>query len=241
MLISAKHITVRLGEKSILHNVDLTVASGQMITVVGPNGAGKSTLLKVLLGLQNPTQGVVERKPHLTIGYMPQSLSIEPVVPLSVERFLKLTPGVRLANVSDLLAELRVDHLLKQPMQFLSGGELQRVLFARALLRKPELLILDEPVQGVDLSGQEELYRLIATVRERYGCGILMVSHDLHFVMAGTDWVVCLNQHVCCAGHPNVISQRQEFLELFDVQDPQQFAVYAHRHDHKHIDGDICT
>lgn len=241
MLVTAKQIQVDIDHKRILTDVDLVVGENQIVTLVGPNGAGKSTLLKVILGLQQPTQGQITLKKNLRLGYMPQGLLLEPFMPLTVKRFLELARGVERSYRYEMAERLRIVHLLKTQIRSLSGGELQRVLLTRALLRKPELLILDEPVQGVDLSGQEELYRLIAEARDECGCSILMVSHDLHLVMGETDSVVCLNGHVCCAGHPAVVSKNPEFLKLFGIEQPERFAVYAHHHDHKHLDGDLCS
>ncbi len=239
-LVTASQIRVELGQKLILTDVDLCVGEKEIVTLVGPNGAGKSTLLKVILGLIKPQSGKIELKPNIRMGYMPQSILIEPFMPLTVQRFLELTHEAETTHLERVVKELSIQALLRAPLQSISGGELQRVLLARALLRKPDLLVLDEPVQGVDLSGQEELYRLIEQVRNTYHCGVLMVSHDLHLVMAGTDSVICLNQHVCCAGSPAVVSQSPEFLKLFGIHEPARFAVYAHHHDHKHVDGDTC-
>jgi zinc transport system ATP-binding protein len=240
-LVSAKEISVRLGQKIILTDVHLTVCRGEIVTLIGPNGAGKSTLVKVILGLIKPTTGVVQFKEKLWIGYMPQKLFVEPYMPLSVLRFLQLAGDIEKAQLQSIIDELMISDLLNSPIQSISGGELQRVLLARALLRKPDLLVLDEPVQGVDITGQEELYQIIMHIRDTLHCGILMVSHDLHLVMAGTDSVVCLNQHVCCSGSPATVSQHPEFLNLFGVRESGKLAVYAHRHNHRHDRGnDVC-
>lgn len=241
-LVTASHITVKFGDKTVLTDVHLTVESGEIVTLIGPNGAGKSTLIRTLLGFIKPTQGTVYLKTGIRIGYMPQRLAVEPFMPLSVQRFLELA-GVRdKKRLATIQQELKISHLQSAPIQSISGGELQRVLLARALLRAPELLVLDEPAQGVDIQGQQELYQLIKFIRDKYQCGILMVSHDLHLVMAGTDSVICLNKHVCCSGRPEMVSKHPEFLSLFGLLEPEGIAVYAHRHNHKHdIDGDICS
>ena len=222
-------------------SVDLKVRQGHIHALIGPNGAGKTTLVRAVLGLLKPDSGTVWRKPKLRVGYMPQKLNVDPTLPLSVLRFLRLVPGVYRAAALSALNEVGAEHVIDSPLQSVSGGEMQRVLLARALLREPELLVLDEPVQGVDVAGQAELYRLIGRLRERYGCGVLMVSHDLHLVMSATDQVVCLNRHVCCSGHPEQVSADPAFVELFG-QDARSLAVYHHQHDHSHdLHGSVVT
>lgn len=241
-LVNAKGIYVQFEQKIILSDVDLVVRKKEIVTLIGPNGAGKSTLVRVVLKLLQPNAGIVQLKTGIRMGYMPQSLVIEHFMPLSVIRFLQLAGDIDNEYLLALLKELRIEHLQYSPMQAISGGELQRVLLARALLRKPDLLVLDEPVQGVDVTGQEELYRLIMHIRDTHHCGILMISHDLHLVMAGTDSVICLNKHVCCSGHPATVSQHPEFLNLFGVRKPASLAIYAHHHNHQHsLDGDLCS
>ena len=232
-LIRLQQVSVGFRQESVLENVQLTVNAGEIVTLIGPNGAGKTTLVRAVLGLLKPDSGSVWRKPRLRIGYMPQKLTVDPTLPLSVLRFLRLVPGVDRAAALAALAEVGAEQVIDSPLQNISGGELQRVLLARALLREPELLVLDEPVQGVDVAGQAELYRLITELRDRHGCGVLMVSHDLHLVMSTTDQVVCLNRHVCCSGHPEQVSGDPAFVELFG-QDAQSLAIYHHHHDHSH-------
>jgi zinc transport system ATP-binding protein len=233
-LIAARRVRVAYGEHVVLAGVDLSVAAGEIVTVIGPNGAGKTTLLRLLLGLSRPTEGRIERRPGLRIGYLPQRLPIDAVMPLAVRRLMTLTQRAPAQDVVAALAETGVAHLADAQVCRLSGGELQRVLLARALLRAPDLLVLDEPVQGVDFAGEAALYELIGAIRTRRGCGILMVSHDLHVVMAATDRVVCLNRHVCCAGTPESVSRHPEYVRLFGPRAAQTLAVYAHRHDHGH-------
>lgn len=224
---------------SVLEDVNLRVAPGEIVTLIGPNGAGKTSLVRIVLGLLKADAGQVRAKPKLRIGYMPQKLHVDPTLPLTVERFLMLAPGVRRSEVVEAMAEVAATHLLPRPLQQVSGGELQRILLARALLRKPHLLVLDEPVQGVDVNGQLELYQLITRLRDRYGCGVLMVSHDLHLVMATTNTVVCLNRHVCCSGRPEQVSLDPAFVALFGEQ-ASALAVYNHRHDHAHdLHGEV--
>jgi len=232
-LIRLEGVTVGFSGQTVLDKVALTINPGEIVTLIGPNGAGKTTLVRAVLGLLSADSGTVWRKPKLRIGYMPQKLHVDPTLPLSVLRFLRLVPGVDRARAQGALAEVGASQVLDSPLQGISGGELQRVLLARALLREPQLLVLDEPVQGVDVAGQAELYRLITRLRDRHGCGVLMVSHDLHLVMSTTDQVVCLNRHVCCSGHPEQVSFDPAFVELFG-RDAQSLAVYHHHHDHEH-------
>jgi zinc transport system ATP-binding protein len=232
-LIRLAGVGVTFAGQSVLQDVQLSVKPGEIVTLIGPNGAGKTTLVRAVLGLLKPDSGSVWRKAKLRVGYMPQKLHVDATLPLSVLRFLRLVPGVTRSHVQAALAEVGAEQVIDSPLQSISGGELQRVLLARALLREPELLVLDEPVQGVDVAGQAELYRLITQLRDRHGCGVLMVSHDLHLVMSTTDQVVCLNRHVCCSGHPEQVSFDPAFVELFG-EDAKSLAVYTHHHDHEH-------
>ncbi len=229
-LIRLEGVGVTLSSQTVLQQVQLSLHVGEIVTLIGPNGAGKTTLVRTVLGLLTPDSGTVHRKPHLRIGYMPQKLHVDATLPLSVLRFLCLVPGVDRVAALSALEEVRAIQVIDSPLQNVSGGELQRVLLARALLRKPELLVLDEPVQGVDMAGQAKLYRLITQLRDRHGCGVLMVSHDLHLVMSTTDQVVCLNRHICCSGHPEQVSNDPAFIELFG-QDAKSLAIYHHHHD----------
>ena len=230
-------VTVR-GRQLIKH-IDLEVARRRIVTVIGPNGAGKTTLVRLALGLISPSEGRIARAPGLKIGYMPQKLSLPESMPLTVRRFLALA-NADAAALERGAREVGVMHLLQRPMQGLSGGETQRVLLTRALLAEPDLLVLDEPVQGIDVNGQAELYRLIMRLRDERGCAVLMVSHDLHLVMAATDEVLCINQHVCCSGHPDAVSRHPAYLDLFGAIDARTLAVYTHHHDHQHdLHGDI--
>jgi len=241
-LIRASAIKQRFADRDILSGVDLSIHRGEIVTLIGPNGAGKTSLVKIILGLLTPSSGKLWRQENLRIGYMPQKLHIEPSLPLTVKRFLALATQASPALLSATLAQVGIEHLLNNPLQQLSGGETQRVLLARAILRQPELLVLDEPAQGVDIAGQSELYRLINQLRDQLNCGILMVSHDLHLVMANTDTVICLNKHVCCHGHPEKVSSHPAYLELFGGSAPADIAVYAHSHDHNHdVHGDVIT
>ncbi|MFA5677053.1 MAG: zinc ABC transporter ATP-binding protein ZnuC [Pseudomonas sp.] len=233
VLLSLTGVGFRRHGNNILEDINLQVRRGEIVTLIGPNGAGKTSLVRIVLGLLRADGGQVQRQPHLRIGYMPQKLQIDATLPLDVLRFLMLAPKVKHSAALQALTEVGAQHLAQRPLQQVSGGELQRILLARALLRQPDLLVLDEPVQGVDVNGQIELYQLITRLRERYGCGVLMVSHDLHLVMATTNTVVCLNRHVCCSGRPEQVSTDPAFVALFGEQ-ASALAVYNHQHDHSH-------
>ncbi len=233
-LVEARGVSVSFGRQRVLDTVDLAVRAGEIVTLVGLNGAGKSTLIRVLLGIVRPTLGEVVRIPDLRIGYSPQHVHRDPVLPMTVRRFLTLGAPASRERLEGLLDEVGAGAILSHPLAEISGGELHRVLLARALLREPGLLVLDEPLAGVDVTSQSELYRLIAAIRDRYGCGVLLVSHDLHLVMAATDTVVCLNRHVCCTGHPRAITRHPEFISLFGPQVASGLAFYTHSHDHRH-------
>lgn len=233
ILLAGNHISYCRNGKYILRDAHIEVDRGEIVTLIGPNGAGKSTLIKILLGLIDADHGSIIRASHLRIGYMPQKLSLDPSIPINVQRFLTLAGGDK-NSIQSCMALTGIGDMAQKPMQSLSGGELQRVLLARALYRRPQLLVLDEPVQGVDVSGQSALYRLIKQLRDELQCGVLMVSHDLHLVMASTDKVVCLNQHVCCEGNPDNVSNDPEFLRLFGEHADAEVAVYTHEHDHQH-------
>jgi len=232
-LLSASNISFQRQGRRILHDTNFSIYPREIVTLIGPNGAGKSTLIKILLGLQKPDTGMVEQPKSLGIGYMPQRLALDASIPLSVARFLTLSTGDR-QWLQHCLEITGIQALQKQAMQLLSGGELQRVLLARAIYRKPALLVLDEPVQGVDVSGQAAMYRLIKQIRDELSCSVLMVSHDLHLVMASTDRVICLNHHICCEGHPDSVSAHPEFLRLFGDSVKPEVAIYTHEHDHQH-------
>lgn len=233
-LVEARGVSIGFGRRSVLEGVDLAVQAGEIVTLIGLNGAGKTTLLRVLLGILRPDRGEVAHAPGLRIGYSPQHVHRDPTLPMTVRRFLTLGAPAPRARLEALLAEVGAGAILHHPLTEISGGELHRVLLARALLREPELLVLDEPLAGVDVTSQAQLYRLIAAIRDRYGCGVLLVSHDLHLVMAATDVVVCLNRHVCCTGHPRAVARDPEFISLFGPHVADTLAVYRHAHDHSH-------
>ena len=240
ILVDLQQIGLQINKRVILENINLTVQSGETVTLIGPNGAGKSSLLKIILGLIKPTSGKITLDRNLRIGYMPQSLNVEFLMPLTVQRFLLLAPRANSKKAQAVAETLGIKDYFESPLQSISGGEMQRVLLARALLNEPELLVLDEPAQGVDMNGQAALYQLIMGVRDKLRCGILMVSHDLHLVIAGTDKVVCLNKHICCSGNPSAVTQHPEFIHLFGTALADGLAVYTHHHDHNHdLEGNI--
>jgi zinc transport system ATP-binding protein len=239
-LVAVRGVSLRFDGSTVLDRVDLTVSRGEIVTVIGPNGAGKSTLLRVVLGLQRPHEGNVTRASGLRIGYMPQRIAVDSTLPLTVRRFLSLGGRIATGHRRAVLDELGIAYLLDTPFQRVSGGETQRVLLARAVLREPDLLVLDEPAQNLDVGGQSEIYALIGALRDRLGCGVLMVSHDLHLVMAAADRVVCLNHHVCCTGHPHDVREHPEYIALFPDEATAALGVYTHHHDHAHAPaGDV--
>ncbi|MCR9114768.1 MAG: metal ABC transporter ATP-binding protein [Rhodobacteraceae bacterium] len=233
-LIEMKNLRVDLGGQTVLHDVSLSVEPGEIVTIVGPNGSGKSTLLRTLIGAQTPTRGQVRRKPGLRVGYVPQQLHIDPTLPLTVRRFLSLPKRVDDATARQALHEAGAAGLGKRQMAGLSGGQSQRVMLARALLNHPELLILDEPTQGLDQPGSAAFYRQIEEVRQKIGCAILMVSHELHVVMAASDRVICLNGHICCEGAPEHVASAPEYRALFGTGTGGALALYRHEHSHSH-------
>ncbi len=239
-LISLKRAGIRRGERWLVRDVSFSVRPGEIVTLIGPNGSGKSTSAKMATGVLKPDEGRVERKPGLKIGYVPQKLSIDWTLPLTVRRLMTLTGPLAEPDLQAALKAAGIAHMEKAEVQHLSGGEFQRALLARAIARKPDLLVLDEPVQGVDFNGEIALYELIRTIRNETGCGILLISHDLHVVMAETDTVICMNGHVCCRGTPAMVSQSPEYSKLFGSRAANALAFYNHRHDHTHLpDGRV--
>ena len=234
-LIRMARVTVRYGAApAVLRNIDFTLEPGEIVTIVGPNGSGKSTFLKAALGMVAPASGLVTRAPRLRVGYVPQKLHLDPSLPLTVGRFLTLAQPIDRATMDTLLARVGVSGLAGQSMATLSGGQFQRVLLARALAGKPQLLALDEPTQGLDQPGIAAFYRLIEDVRQELGCAILLVSHDLHVVMSASDRVLCLNGHICCQGTPSAVSAAPEYRALFGLGTGGALALYRHEHDHGH-------
>lgn len=224
----------------LVRGVDFSVRPGEIVTLIGPNGSGKSTSAKMAIGVIKADEGLVQRKSGLRVGYVPQRLAVDWTMPLTVRRLMTLTTPLSPSEVESALEAVGIPHLAGAEVQHLSGGEFQRALLARAMARKPDILVLDEPVQGVDFSGEIALYDLITSIRNSTGCGILLISHDLHVVMAETDTVICLNGHVCCRGTPAAVSQSPEYMRLFGAKAAQTLAVYSHDHDHTHLpDGRV--
>lgn len=239
-LVDVRQVRMRFDDRVILDGVDLSIDRGEIVTLIGPNGAGKSTLVRIALGLMTPQEGSVIRAPDVRIGYTPQSIALDQSMPLGVRRFLMLAGGFSRNEIAAALDEVGAGRLINSQVHALSGGEMRRVLLARALLRDPDLLVLDEPTAGVDVAGQADVFDLIQKIRDRRGCGVLLVSHDLHLVMAATNRVICLNHHVCCAGHPEDVRKHPEYLSLFGPEIANGIAVYTHHHDHHHeLSGEI--
>ena len=239
ILVKLNNVGIQQNEKWLVKGVSLEVEKGKIVTLIGPNGSGKSTTAKIALGIYKNIEGNVEKFTN-NVGYVPQKISIDWTLPLRVKDFMVLTDNIEDELIDEALSLTGVIHLKEKNLGNLSGGEFQRVLLARAISKKPELLVLDEPVQGVDFTGEIALYELIKKISEKLNCGILLISHDLHTVMSATDHVVCLNGHVCCSGSPKDVARNNEYKALFGEQASQTLAVYEHKHDHEHsIDGKI--
>lgn len=239
-LISLENAGIFRDRNWLVRGVSMTVEPGEIVTLIGPNGSGKSTTAKMALGVLKPSEGIANQRKGLKIGYVPQKLSIDWTLPLTANRFMRLTSNISQKEADDAMAATQTLHLKKSEVRTLSGGEFQRVLLARAIARKPDLMVLDEPVQGVDFNGEIALYDLIKNIRDEIRCGILLISHDLHVVMAATDRVLCLNGHVCCSGTPTAVTSSDEYKSLFGARATSGLAIYEHSHDHEHLpDGRV--
>lgn len=240
VLVSLDGLGVRRGGRWLVRGVSFDIRRGEIVTLIGPNGSGKSTTARAMVGVVRPDEGTVTRADGLRVGYVPQKLAVDRTLPLTVSRLMTLTASHSPAGIAAALDEVGIGHLAGAQVQSLSGGEFQRALLARAILRRPDLLVLDEPVQGVDYTGEAALYELIGAIRDRTGCGILLISHDLHVVMAATDTVICLNGHVCCRGTPQAVAVDPKYRQLFGQRAAGALAVYSHSHDHTHLaDGRV--
>lgn len=239
-LVTLKNAGIEDNGKWLVRGVGLSISAGEIVTLIGPNGSGKSTTAKMALGIAPLSQGTRQTQEKLRVGYVPQKLSIDWTLPFNVERFMHLTCKLSNQEFNDAMESTNISHLKYDEVRNLSGGEFQRVMLARAIARKPDLLVLDEPVQGVDFAGEIKLYDLIKDIRDQLGCGILLISHDLHMVMAATDKVICLNGHVCCEGTPGAVASSKEYISLFGDRASPTLAVYEHQHDHTHLaDGTV--
>lgn len=238
--ISTRGLSLDLGGRTVLSGIELELRAGEIVTIIGPNGAGKTTLARLLLGLLKPTKGTVTRAPGLRVGYVPQRFPVDPTIPIDVSRFLTLGVRAGPGAIRTVLAEVGAVHLADRPLSALSGGEFQRVALARALIGEPQFLLLDEPVQGVDYAGEAQLYAMIGDIRNRRGCGILLISHDLHIVLGASDRVICLNRHICCEGVPETVAAHPEYARLFGREAVRSVGIYRHHHDHEHdLSGEV--
>jgi zinc transport system ATP-binding protein len=239
LLLRARDVSYALGGRQILDHVSFELKPAQITTIIGPNGAGKSTLTNIVTGLISDFEGEIERRSGLRIGYLPQKVYVNTLMPLTVERVLQLTQSASQREIDHALSQTEVGYLKNRQVRSLSEGELKRVLLARTTLGKPDLIVLDEPTSGVDVTGEIRMYQLIGELRTQLQCAVLLVSHDLHLVMSQTDQVLCLNQHLCCSGLPESVSQHPEYLALFGQQAADSIAIYTHHHDHVHdVSGD---
>ncbi|WP_438990725.1 metal ABC transporter ATP-binding protein [Lentibacter sp.] len=233
-LIEARGLSKSFGGDTVLQGVNIAIKRGEIVTIVGPNGSGKSTLLRMLAGVLKPDGGEISHAAGLTIGYVPQKLALEASLPMTVRRFLNVPRRVSEAAAERALARVGIAALKTRSLGGLSGGQMQRVLLARALIVEPDVLMLDEPTQGLDQPGQADFYRLIEELRAEMGCAVLMVSHELHVVMSASDRVICLNGHICCEGTPEIVRNAPEYRRLFGTGTQGALALYRHEHDHVH-------
>tara|TARA_B100000579_G_C22813050_1_gene846291 strand:+ start:315 stop:1040 length:726 start_codon:yes stop_codon:yes gene_type:complete len=233
-LIEITDLSVQYGSKLVLQNINLSLADGEIVTIVGPNGSGKTTLFKAIIGTAPINTGTLKIRPNLKIGYVPQQLIIDKTLPITVERFLKVAQKTNVKTLANAMNLVGTEDLLTFQMNNLSGGELQRVLLARALIAQPDVLLLDEATRGLDQPGVATFYRMVDGIRKNTNCAVLMISHDLHVVMGASDRVICLNGHICCEGAPNSVASSPEYQALFGSDVDGTFALYRHHHGHNH-------
>ena len=239
LLVKLENAGVYRSSKWLVRGISLEINQGQIVTLIGPNGSGKTTTAKMILNILNTDEGLVTGKAR-KMAYVPQKINIDWTMPLRVIDFMKITNSLNNTQINESLSMTGVDKLLYNQIHSLSGGEFQRVLIARAIAKKPDLLVLDEPVQGVDFNGEIALYNLIKEISVNLNCGILLISHDMHFVMSTTDHVICLNGHICCSGSPSNVVKNPEYIKLFGQHNSETLSYYQHRHDHSHNhDGSI--
>ena len=239
LLVKLENAGVQRISKWLVKGISFEISQGQIVTLIGPNGSGKTTTAKMILNIMNPDDGKITRNTN-KMAYVPQKINIDWTMPLRVIDFMKITNNLNNNQVIESLTTTGVDKLLYNQIHNLSGGEFQRVLIARAIAKKPDLLVLDEPVQGVDYNGEIALYNLIKKISVNLNCGILLISHDMHFVMSTTDHVVCLNGHICCSGTPSSVVKNPEYIKLFGEHNSETLSYYQHHHDHSHDnDGSV--
>ena len=233
MLIDISKLEVKYGSKKVLQNINLSLNANEIVTIVGPNGSGKTTLFKAIIGSVPLSKGKISIKPNLRIGYVPQQLKVDQTLPITVERFLKLATRNN-NDIEKMIAFFGSENIFREQINSLSGGQMQRVLLARALVNKPEILLLDEATRGLDQPGIEAFYRKIENISKETNCAVLMISHDLHVVMRASDRVICVNGHICCQGTPENVATSTEYQTLFGSNIDGSFALYRHKHDHNH-------
>ena len=240
-LVKLENAGVYKSTKWLVRGISFEVNKGQIVTLIGPNGSGKTTTAKMILNILGTSEGFVKSNTN-KMAYVPQKINIDWTMPLRVIDFMKITSSLNNSQITDSLNMTGVDKLLYSQIHNLSGGEFQRVLIARAIATKPDLLVLDEPVQGVDFNGEIALYNLIKKISVTLNCGILLISHDMHFVMSTTDHVICLNGHICCSGNPSSIVKNPEYIKLFGEHNSETLSYYQHQHDHSHDnDGSVSN
>ena len=240
-LVKLENAGVYKSSKWLVRGISFEVNNGQIVTLIGPNGSGKTTTAKMILNILNVDEGLITSNTN-KMAYVPQKINIDWTMPLRVIDFMKITSSINNAQITEALALTGVEKLLYDEIHNLSGGEFQRVLIARAVAKKPELLVLDEPVQGVDFNGEIALYNLIKKISDKLNCGILLISHDMHFVMSATDHVICLNGHICCSGTPSTVVKNPAYIKLFGEHNAETLSFYQHHHDHSHNkDGSVSN